>query len=178
MTHKLYFRGAKFGRHTFWIASLITSFFVQTTSAETPAQFAHKFAGFKFAYHTKVQEPNIFLQTQSGDCDDYATLAADVLRKSGYKPRLFAVRMKGETHVVCYVPETKSYLDYNNRTAENPLVPCDGTVRDIAGKVASSFGRNWLAAYEFSYREKIKWLVNTVVQNDAGQKALLATVGH
>jgi hypothetical protein len=179
MTNELKLGKTKSGPNFFWIAAtLVALALAQTTRAETPVEFARRFAEFKFVYHTEVQEPDIFLQTKSGDCDDFATLAAAVLKKNGYTPRLFAVRMKGETHVVCYVPETGSYLDYNNRAEGDPLVLCEGTVRDIASKVAKSFGRNWHSAYEFSYREKVKWLVNTVVQNDSGKKTLLATVGN
>jgi len=83
--------------------------------------------------------------------------------------------MKGETHVVCYVPAMQSYLDYNNRSAQNPLVSSDGSLRDIADKVARSFGRDWLSAYEFSYRQKVKWLVNTILFNKPAQKTLVAS---
>ena len=157
----------KTAHYYFLVLAGILLAFAQTSRAETPAQFASRFARFKFSYHEKVQEPDVFLSTHSGDCDDFATLADATLRESGYAPRLFAVRMKGLTHVVCYVPKAGAYLDYNNRAKSNPLVACDGSLNDIAGKVAKSFGRKWVAAYEFSYREKTKWLVNTVVFNNA-----------
>lgn len=133
--------------------------------AETPEQFVRQFAKFKFAYHEKIQEPRVFLSSKSGDCDDFATVADAQLRRCGYQPRLFAVRMRGLTHVVCYVPETGAYLDYNNRSESKPLVSSDGSLTDIARKVAQSFGKNWVAAYEFSYNQKMKWLVNTIVYN-------------
>jgi hypothetical protein len=138
MTNKSNFNAPKIGRCAFWIAGLLSAIFSQITHAETPAEFARNFAEFKFVYHTQVQDPDVFLQTKSGDCDDYATLAAAVLKKSGYTPRLFAVRMKGETHVVCYVPEKGSYLDYNNRAATDPLVSCGDAIQTIAIAVIRS----------------------------------------
>lgn len=133
--------------------------------AETPENFAHQFADFKFSFHAEVQDPRIFVATKSGDCDDFATLAADTLTRSGYAPRLYAIRMKGETHVVCYIPEAKGYLDYNMRASDHPLVPCENSLQDISNKVALSFNREWISSYEFSYREKTKWLVNNIVKN-------------
>lgn len=175
MTNNLNFRQNKIARYACWIATLIASFVVQSAQAETPAEFARRFSKFKFVFHAKVQEPQVFLQTRSGDCDDFATLAADELKKSGYTSRLFAIRMKGETHVVCYVPEAKGYLDYNNRAAANPLVSTSGSLQDIASKVADSFDRRWVSAYEFSYAKKTKWLVDTIVMNKTEEKGLLAT---
>jgi hypothetical protein len=112
-----------------------------------------------------VQDHGIFVASKSGDCDDYATLAADVLSKAGYTPRLIAVRMKGETHVVCYIEETKSYLDYNCRKDQEKLVPCSTVLTDIARYVAASFSKDWVATYEFTYskKEKVKRLVNQIV---------------
>ncbi|MDB6056511.1 MAG: hypothetical protein JWO95_355 [Verrucomicrobiales bacterium] len=133
----------------------------------TPDQFAHYFSDFEFKFHAEVQDHDVFLRTKSGDCDDFATLAAEVLAKKGYTPRMIAIRMKGETHVVCYIKETESYLDYNTRKDAHPLVPCAGDITVIAKKVAESFGRDWVATYEFTYEDaqKVKRLVNNIIPN-------------
>lgn len=133
----------------------------------TPEKLAAYFAGFEFKFHEEVQNHEVFWETRSGDCDDYATLAAEVLARHGYTPRLIAIRMKGETHVVCYIAETGSYLDYNCRNDAQKLVPCSPHLTDIARKVADSFGRDWVATYEFTYHEpeKLKRLVDHIVTN-------------
>ena len=174
MAKTIYFTGIKNFRPTVYLVVFIIALVARTASAETPEHFAHNFADFKFVFHAEVQEPKVFLATKSGDCDDFATLAADVLKKSGYSPRLVAIRMKKETHVVCFIPEVNSYLDYNNRAAANPLVPSDGSLTDIATKVAHSFGRNWVSVYEFTYRQKIKWLVNSILPNQKNPENFLA----
>jgi hypothetical protein len=137
----------------------------------TPLQFAHYFANFEFKFHPEVQPHNQFLRTRSGDCDDYATVAADALARHGWTPRMIAIRMKGATHVVCYIQELRGYLDYNMRKEQNPLVPCDPEITAIATSVAKSFGRNWVATYEFTYDEHqdMKRLVNRIIPN-TGQK--------
>jgi hypothetical protein len=172
---KFHFQTGKIIRVLGCALAFCIMFFVQRSHAETPEQFARKFSSFAFCYHAEVQDPEVFLSTKSGDCDDYATLAADRLGKSGYDTHLFAVRMNGETHVVCYVPAVKGYLDYNNRAASNPLVYCDGSLQCIAENVARSFKRKWGSAYEFSYHQKMKWLVNDIFFN-RGSPTLLATV--
>src|SRR5665213_888568 len=133
----------------------------------TPVEFARYFADFEFKFHPEVQPHNQFLSHRSGDCDDYATVAADALARHGYTPRMIAIRMKGETHVVCYIEETHSYLDYNTRKDANPLVPCSPDITAIARNVAQGFGRDWVATYEFTYEEQesIKRLVNQIVPN-------------
>ena len=133
----------------------------------TPEQLAQQFADFEFKFHAEVQDHDVFLRTKSGDCDDFATVAAEVLAEKGYTPRMIAVRMKGETHVVCYIDETQSYLDYNTRKDAKPLVPCSPDITVIAHKVAESFGRDWVATYEFTYSEsdKCKRLVNNIIPN-------------
>ncbi|MGZ4962063.1 MAG: hypothetical protein ACXWKG_01180 [Limisphaerales bacterium] len=133
----------------------------------TPDKFAHYFSDFEFKFHAEVQDHDVFLRTKSGDCDDFATVAAEVLAQKGYTPRMVAIRMKGETHVVCYIEETQSYLDYNTRKETSPLVPCSADITVIAHKVAESFGRDWVATYEFTYNEgeKVKRLVNNIIPN-------------
>jgi hypothetical protein len=135
----------------------------------TPETFASYFADFEFKFHDDVQDHDTFLTSKSGDCDDYATLAADILSRHGYTPRLIAVRMKGETHVVCYITETKSYLDYNYRKDDAKTVPCSGSIKEIARKVAQSFSRDWIATYQFTFREGVKRLVQTIIPNPSAK---------
>ena len=73
--------------------------------------------------------------------------------------------MKGETHVICYIEETRSYLDYNSRKDTEKLVACGTSITEIARSVADSFGKDWIATYEFTYskREKVKRLVNEII---------------
>ncbi|MEP6662946.1 MAG: transglutaminase-like domain-containing protein [Verrucomicrobiota bacterium] len=137
----------------------------------TPEKFASFFSHFEFKFHEEVQDPETFLATQSGDCDDYATLAADVLSKHGYTTRLIAVRMDGDTHVVCYIKETKSYLDYNYREENEKTILSGSSISEIAGKVAKSFEKNWIATYQFTFRRGIKRLVQSIIVNRSLEKA-------
>lgn len=138
---------------------------IRNTPNLTPERFVSFFSTFKFKFHDEVQNFETFLSSKSGDCDDFATLAADVLSQHGYTPRLIAVRMKGETHVVCYIEETKSYLDYNARKDTQNTIPCSTVLTDIARSVADSFGKDWIATYEFTYskKEKVKRLVDRII---------------
>ncbi len=138
---------------------------LRSTPDMTPERFISLFSDFEFKFHAEVQDPNTFLMTRSGDCDDFATLAADILGRNGYTTHLVAVRMKGETHVICYVEETRSYLDYNYRKEVRKTVSSDGSLTDIAKKVSDSFNREWLATYEFTYQEKVKRLVDKIMTN-------------
>jgi len=122
----------------------------------TPESLLHRFAGFEFKLFDEVQPRDVFLSTQTGDCDDFATLAADVLRQKGYTTRLIAIFMSKQTHVVCYVKEAGAYLDYNNRRKASPLVPTSGTLPDIAAKVARSFRTPWTSVMEFTYKDGIR----------------------
>jgi hypothetical protein len=127
----------------------------------TPDRFAKFFADFKYKFFDDIQTPEAFLASETGDCDDYATLADLILREKGYQPRLFAVRMPGLTHVVCFVTETKNYLDYNNRIYIKRTESSDGTLPDIARRVAKSFDASWTSVSEFTYSEGVKRLVTT-----------------
>src|SRR4051794_24751644 len=106
----------------FLIGLLLSTFFcraatldeIRSTENLTPQKFASFFSNFEFKYHHAIQPPETFLATESGDCDDYATLASRVLKERGYTTRLVTIRMPKVTHVVCYVEESKCYLDYNN----------------------------------------------------------------
>jgi hypothetical protein len=122
----------------------------------TPVSLLHRFSTFKFKLFDEVQPRDTFLSTQAGDCDDFATLAADVLREKGYSTQLIAVFMEKQVHVVCYVKEIGAYLDYNNRKKPVPLVPTNGSLSDIATKVARTFHAPWVSALEYTFKEGIK----------------------
>jgi hypothetical protein len=146
----------------------------------TPQRFAAYFAGFAFKFHEAVQDPVNFLATESGDCDDYATLAAEVLAEKGYTTRLITVRMAGENHVVCYVEETRCYLDYNNRSVIFRTVASNGTLPDIATKVARSFDAPWTSAAVFTFDGCVKRLGQTATPDGspANHPPLLASAGR
>lgn len=133
----------------------------------SPSRFASYFADFKYQFLEEVQPPELFLATRIGDCDDFATLAAMVLREKGFRTHLIAIRMPGLVHVVCYVEEIKGYLDFNNRSFLKRTVSCNGTLRDIARSVAKSFEANWTSASEFTFQNGLKYLVSTIAQVEA-----------
>lgn len=138
----------------------------------TPKRFAGLFADFKFDLHPfDVQNPDQFLATRRGDCIDYAVLADYVLKRKGYGTRLIRVEMVGLNmgHAVCYVTESRAYLDYNNRVYTFKLESSGPTIREIADSVADSFDANWTFAQEFtldSYKTYAKRAVFTVVKTD------------
>jgi hypothetical protein len=137
----------------------------------TPKRFANLFADFAFELHPfDVQDPDQFLSSRSGDCIDYAVLADYVLKPRGYETRLIRVEMVGANmgHAVCYVTESRAYLDYNNRKYSINLERSGRTIREIATKVADSFEANWTFASEFTYdyKEAVKRSVFTVVKTD------------
>ena len=128
----------------------------------TPEAFMRHFADFKFELGREVRTPEIFLKNRSGDCDDFATLAASILREKGYTTRLVVIYMGGATHVVCYVKETKSYLDYNCRKKVSPLVKCDWDLAAIGESVAQSFRSQWRSASEFTFNNGTREFASTV----------------
>jgi hypothetical protein len=128
----------------------------------TPERLMRHFADFKFELGRDVQKPEEFLKNQAGDCDDFATLAADVLRAKGYTTRLVVVYMAHDVHVVCYVAEANSYLDYNCRKKASPLMKCDGGLTSIASSVAESFRAPWRSASEFKFQNGTRQFVSTV----------------
>jgi hypothetical protein len=152
-------------------AHAVTLAEIESTPNLTPDRFAHFFSHFEFRYHNEVQSADTFLATEAGDCDDYAILAADVLRKRGYNPRLIAVRMPKVVHVVCYVPEVNAYLDYNERASETGLVASGATIPEIARHVAHSYGAKWSTASEFTFQQGAKRLVQTVMPGAEKQLA-------
>src|SRR5579884_1130924 len=73
----------------------------------TPEALLKRFAEFKWKLYDGVQPREQFLSSQTGDCDDFATLAAEVLHEKGYHTRLIAVFMPTQVHVVCAVEEAR-----------------------------------------------------------------------
>ena len=103
----------------------------------TPKRFASHFADFEYEFGADVLQADVFLARRKGDCDDYAVLAGHVLRHHGQNPRLIHVRMVGRVaHAVCYVTESKAYLDYNNRKYAINMERCGASLREIATQVA------------------------------------------
>jgi len=138
----------------------------------TPRRFASYFADFAYELSLPVQPAEVFLAREKGDCDDYAVLADFVLKPKGYATRLIHVRLVGRIpHAVCYVAQSKAYLDYNNRDVFFTLARSGPTLREIATKVAASFDANWTSATEFtySYASEAKSWGATVVKTDPPQ---------
>ena len=152
----------------FWILVLFSHFPVRGLTLEElqadpqldPLRLLGYFADFSFQLGDTVQKPEVFLATKCGDCDDFATLASDLLAGKGYTPRLVAVFLEQEVHVVCYVAETNSYLDYNNRFSPT-LISTTGKLTDIAEKVAHSFKTKWYSASEFTFVKGVRRFVST-----------------
>ena len=137
----------------------------------TPKHFAGYFEDLAWDLHPfDVQDPEVFLETRSGDCIDYAVMADYVLRRDGYSTRMIRVEMIGKNmgHAVCFVTESGAYLDYNNRAYFLKLTRSGSRIRDVANKVADSFDSNWTFASEFTYtyKEGVKRAVMTVVKTE------------
>ena len=135
----------------------------------TPKRFAALFENFEYDYHPEVKPARAFLASRRGDCDDYAILADYVLGRKNYDTRMIHVRMVGRiAHAVCYVRESKAYLDYNNRRVFFNLQRSGMSLREIATRVADSFEANWTTASEFTYDygEDRKQFGATVVKTD------------
>jgi hypothetical protein len=126
----------------------------------TPDTLLEYFSDFGFELHESLQKPEVFLSTKCGDCDDFAILAATLLAHRGYTPHLVAVFMEREVHVVCFVAQTNSYLDYNHRK-DGLLVSSNGALDDIADKVARSFRSPWHSVSEFTYDGSVRQFVRT-----------------
>jgi hypothetical protein len=127
----------------------------------TPEKFAEYFRKFKFELNEKPQQPDLFLARETGDCDDYATLAATILGEKGYHTRLIVVFMPRVIHVVCFISERGGYLDYNERQSESKLLFTSTTVEAIANRVATSFSAKWYCAAEFTYKDGTRVFSNT-----------------
>ena len=118
----------------------------------TPQRLLSRFADFAYELGDELQDAETFLRRRRGDCDDFAHLASRLLTQRGWHPRLVVVMMGGQTHVVCYVREARGFLDFNRRALTDPIVPSDGSLEDIADKVAASFRSRWWTVSEFEYR--------------------------
>ena len=138
----------------------------------TPHTFALHFSKFRFAFHAEVQKPEDFIASESGDCDDYSTLAAAELSARGYHPRLIAVRMPHVVHVVCYFAEANGYLDYNKRAKGSGIVASGSSLNEIADSVAKSFTSSWRSVSEFTYQDGVKRLVSTTASTPAASNRL------
>ena len=128
-------------------------------------KYASYFGDFVYEFNNAIQPPDVFLERERGDCDDYAVLADFVLKKHGLQTRLIHVRLAGRiAHAVCYVGESSGYLDYNNRKVFFTLAKSGPDLRDIASKVADSLEVNWTTASEFSYsyETRRKTMISTV----------------
>lgn len=128
----------------------------------TPEKLIRSFATFAFELSAQPQDAEVFLQRKRGDCDDFAGLASRLLTDRGYKTRLVSVMLEQETHVVCYVEEARGYLDFNHRADDQPVIQSDGSLEDIAHKVAGDFRSQWLSASEFKYENQRPVYVQTV----------------
>lgn len=129
----------------------------------TPDSLIRQFADFTFELGETIQEPEQFLQRKRGDCDDFARLAALLLAERGYKPRIVAVAMEGETHVVCYVPEVKGFLDFNHRADAKPVISCAGTLESVAEIVSAEFRSKWRMVSEVRFENTKRIFVETVL---------------
>lgn len=135
----------------------------------TPKRLAQAVSKFAYEFHTRVQSPEAFLERRAGDCDDFAVLAAVVLKQRQFHTRLVHVRMVGRVaHAVCYVQEARGYLDYNNRSYLLKLTGSKPQLREIADKVADSFKANWTSVSEFTYDmvSEEKAILCTVVKTE------------
>ena len=121
----------------------------------TPESFIRAFADFTFELNAQPQDAETFLQRKRGDCDDFASLASRLLTERGYKTKLVVVMMEQQTHVVCYVEEAHGFLDFNHRSDAHPIIESDGSLEDIAQKVAGDFRKRWQSASEFRYENKL-----------------------
>jgi hypothetical protein len=135
----------------------------------TPKRFAAHFENFEYEFHVEVQPADVFLSSQRGDCDDYAILADYVLKRKNYNTRLVRISLVGRVaHDVCYVIQSKAYLDYNNRKYASTLEGSGRRLRQIANEVADSFEANWTSAseYTYDYNTEKKSIGVTVVKTD------------
>lgn len=115
-------------------------------------RFASHFERFEYEFHPEVQPPDVFLESQTGDCDDYAILAAYVLKRKNIGAKLVRVSLVGRVaHDVCYVIPNQGYLDYNNRKYASTIEGCRQRLRAIAAQVADSFEANWTSISEYTY---------------------------
>lgn len=137
----------------------------------TPAGLLRHFSGFAFELSETLQDAETFLRRRRGDCDDFASLASRVLTERGWHAKLVVVMMERQTHVVCYVQEAQGFLDYNRRAVPDPVVASDGSLEDIAAKVATAFRSEWWMASEFAYRDQTTVFLDNVFPLAVGATA-------
>lgn len=142
----------------------------------TPENLIRSFAGFTFELSAQPQDAETFLQRKRGDCDDFADLAGRLLAGRGYKTKLVVVMMKQQTHVVCYVKEAHGFLDFNHRADAHPIIESDGSLEDIAEKVAGDFRARWQMVSEIKYENKLPVYLEVVFPSAAAPKKMVATV--
>lgn len=138
-------------------------------SRMNPKRFANYFANFRFEYHPEVQPVDSFLRAERGDCDDYAILADEVLRRRQFNTMLVHVRLAGATaHAVCYVEQSRAYLDYNNRNVFFTLSRSSSSLREIATRVADSLEASWTTAsiFLYAYATGEKRMLLTIARTD------------
>jgi hypothetical protein len=138
-------------------------------SRMTPKSFAGRFWDFDYQVFPYVQDPDVFLKTKTGNCQDYAIMADYVLKRKTYQTRLIHVVLAcGSAHDVCYVDQVKGYLDFNNRVYARTIQRSGRTIREIADRAAASFDQDWTTAsvYTYDYTEDFKHLTLTVVKTD------------
>jgi hypothetical protein len=144
----------------------------------TPEGLARVISDFSFEITPQLQEPNSFLRRKCGDCADFANLASLVLTHRGYTTKLVVVMMSKQTHVVCYVKEAGGFLDYNHRADANPVVVSDGSLEDIAGKVAGDFRSDWRMASFFRYRQSSPVFLDSVFATESSRKRSVIGRSH
>ena len=142
----------------------------------TPENLIHSFAGFTFELNAQLQDAETFLERKRGDCDDFASLASRLLTARGYQTKLVVVMMEQQTHVICYVKEAHGFLDFNHRSDPHPIIESDGSLEDIAQKVAGDFRARWLTASEFRYENKLPVYLDTVFPPAAASNKKVAAV--
>ena len=138
-----------------------------------PNRLAQAVSNFAYEFHAQLQPPEVFLEKRAGDCDDFAVLADVVLKQHQFHTRLIHVRMAGGiSHAVCYVQESRAYLDYNNRRYFFKLTGSKPRLREIAEKVAASFEGNWTTVSEFTYdaASEQKAILYTVVKTESPER--------
>jgi len=91
------------------------------------------------------QHPEWTLRNREGDCEDFAWLAYEVLKKQGYSPELISVtHSNGNTHAVCAFFANLSWYHMSNWRMKK----CDNALclKDVAQYVY----RNWIVCEVYS----------------------------
>jgi hypothetical protein len=94
-----------------------------------------------------------------------------LLAERGHLTKLAVVMMESPTHVVCFVQEARGFLDFNRRAEPHPIVATDGSLKDIANKVAEAFRSRWWMASEVEHRDDKVVFLDNVFQSAPASKA-------